>query len=160
MKEIKLTRGKTALVNDEDYEFLSQFKWWAVVSGRTWWYAYTSDKYGKATPMQRMLIPGKIIIDHIDGNGLNNQRNNLRECTRAQNVWNSCRNKNNTSGYIGVRSRKGRNKWIARISMQHKEKYLGSFKGKHQAALRYDIEALKLHGEFAVTNFKLVSKEI
>lgn len=138
MKEIPLTRGKFAIVSDEDFEKLAVFRWYCDTKG----YACRSVKInGRYTTekMHRTVImakPGEE-VDHIDGNPLNNTRKNLRLCTHAENQANRTRlQKNNTSGYSGVR--KNRNKWCAILWRGGKGIYLGSFDTKEEA-----IEARK-----------------
>jgi len=92
-------------------------------------------------------------IDHIDGNGLNNKIENLRECTQSQNIANSKIGKANTSGFKGVTYRKDTNKWQAAIMLNGKHISLGSYEEKEDAAKAYDNSAKKLRGEFAKTNF-------
>jgi len=137
MKEIKLTQGKVALVDDEDFEYLNQYKW------------YASQGYAKRR--------GNIMIhqqlgfyegDHLDGNGLNNQKYNLRFCTSAQNNMNRQKRNNCKSKYKGVSRQKHGIKWIAYIN----GKYIGSYDIEEQAALAYNHKAKELFGEFARLN--------
>ena len=98
-----------------------------------------------------MDTPNKLQVDHIDHNGLNNQKYNLRNCTFTQNRMNRIRNKNNTSNYKGVTHDDG---YIyAQINANGKHIRLGSFKTEKDAALAYDKAAQKYHGEFAYLNF-------
>lgn len=99
--------------------------------------------------------PGYPIIDHIDGNKLNNKRSNLRECTAAQNSRNARISKNNSSGFKGV-SISSDGKWRARIWRDWKEIFLGNFNSAEDAAVAYDKAAIDLHGEFASTNFPII----
>lgn len=93
------------------------------------------------------------LVDHADRNGLNNRRSNLRVATRTQNNANSRLPSHNSSGLKGVRFHLGR--FEASISVGNRQKYLGRFKTKHEAAIAYDSAALSLRGEFALTNAKL-----
>jgi len=153
MKEIKLTQGKVALVDESDYEWLNQRKWCAV-KGRCTYYCSThiwrNDKRTTIL-MHRLLFdnPKNRDIDHIDHNGLNNTRENLRICTHQQNQFNS-RYRHSASGYKGVFRCKG--KWKAQICMSGIKKFLGVFKSKHLAAVVYNLYALRHHGEFASLN--------
>lgn len=152
-KRIKLTQGKFALVDDSDYEYLNQFKWhvdsynYAV---RTVWVKEQKSKHIK---MHRELLKTPLFVDHIDGNGCNNQRKNLRSCTRAQNLQNRGKNKNNTHGYKGVSLDKRRvhqkNPFKAEIMVNRKKRYLGSFSTAKEAHRAYKEAAKKYHGEFA-----------
>jgi len=161
MKEIKLTEGKIALVDDADFEWLNQFKWCAYKSCHTF-YACRS-KYlpnGKRRPVQMhreilgLSYGDGIQVDHADGNGLHNFRSNLRVCNASQNSQNRRRNKNmrrKVSQYKGVRlAARG---WWAEITAYHVRYFFGYFDTEKGAALGYDIAALKLHGDFARLNF-------
>jgi hypothetical protein len=103
-----------------------------------------------------MTCPPGMVIDHIDGNKLNNKRNNLRVCTRQQNTFNSKRNAKNNSGYKGVYLHKqpgGRSLWRARIKINYKTIHLGLFEDPRDAGLAYDVAAIKYFGVFARPNF-------
>jgi HNH endonuclease len=153
MKEIKLTRGKIALVDDADFESLNSRKWYAAKDRHTF-YASANDYSGQKRVEKRMhwVIMGKppkgYIVDHKDRNGLNNQRGNLRICTRGQN--NANRKAWGKSKFLGVTFLKGRNRpyWEVRI----KGKYLGAFKDEKEAAMAYNKAAVEVHGEFANLN--------
>lgn len=159
MREIKLTRGKVALVDDEDFEFLNQWKWCAHKEHKNGnYYAYRTlnlSKTKKVTIIMHRVIAGlknsNIHIDHINGNGLDNQRSNIRVCTNAQNLMNKGSYKNNSTGLKGVYSKFGY--YVARIRHQGNEVYLGKFNCKTCAAFAFDLAAVKLRGEFARTNF-------
>src|SRR4030067_853445 len=131
MRKIALTRGKFALVNDEDYEELSQYKWQAV-PGRYTWYAQRclstaeSAKPG-TTFMHRQLFNGKKGIDHINHDGLDNRRENLRAATGAPNNQNGRKRTGTTSKYRGVCWETRRSKWIASTSFQGKHVRIGYF---------------------------------
>lgn len=92
-------------------------------------------------------------VDHIDGNGLNNQRSNLRLATHGQNMMNRRKHVNNTSGYTGVCWDKGAEKWRATLSYRGKTLHIGRFQEPADAALARDKLARELHGEFAQLNF-------
>jgi hypothetical protein len=150
MKEIKLTQGKVALVDDEDFEYLNQFKWCAFKGPFTY---YAVKGKGPTTRMHRLIMKTAtgMEVDHIDHNGLNNQRSNLRNCKHAQNQMN--KRSSGTSKYLGV-CLTGRGQIIATICIGRKLIYIGAFKTEESAAHAYDIEARKLFGEFANLNFK------
>lgn len=157
MKEIKLTRGFATLVDDEDFNVLNQHKWCAVPSGGETFYAVRKEWNGKgkqrAVWMHRLLIntPVGMFTDHIDGNGLNNQKSNLRICTNSQNQFNKGKSKRNSSGYKGVSWFKPMGKWDVRISAHKRQIHIGYFDSKEEAARAY-LEAEKTHhGEFAST---------
>jgi len=158
MKEIPLTRGLVALVDDEDYEWLIQWSWCARPSWNTF-YACRRKQRGPENPRRVGNIDMHRVIlglqrgercDHKDGNGLNNQRSNLRRCDYVQNNGNMALHKNNASGYKGVRFRSG--KWEAQISRGDRMFYLGRFVSPKDAARAYDAAALAYFGEFARTN--------
>ncbi len=159
MREIKLTQGKVALVDDEDFEAVSQFKWYATVKdGRIYYACRKTTINGQRIiiHMHRLLMGldkgCAKVIDHIDGNGLNNQKCNLRICTIQQNCQNRKSQKNNTSGYKGVSFDKQYLKWKARICAKDKRTVIGYYVNKEQAALAYNEAAKKHYGEFASLN--------
>lgn len=162
MKKIPLSQqGKHAgkyfaLVDDEDFEKLNKHKWFFRKLGRNNIYAITriSGEKQKEIFMHRLLLkcPSNLFGDHIDGNGLNNQKGNLRIATKQNNQANSRIPKNNTSGYKGVRFRPDRNKFVARISFNDNTKHLGYFDTDIEAAKAYNQKALELFGEFANLN--------
>lgn len=156
MKKIEIYgkgKGLFALIDDEDYAKISQYRWHLHEGG----YAITKPRIGKTKPTVRMhrLIMGVNegqIVDHIDRNPLNNQKLNLRLCTKSQNAWNSPETVRNTSGFKGVRWSKKDKNWRAEISKDGSRIYLGSFKDKKEAAYVWDQVAIQLHGRFAYTN--------
>lgn len=154
MKKIPLTQGKFATVDDDVYERLTQWKWFAWLGGRTW-YARRSE--GKAPTQKCIYMHREIVnasnaqVDHRDGNGLNNQRFNLRLCTHRENMRNRSVNKNNRNGFKGV-TRVGK-KFRARIEVHKENIHLGYFPTLEEAARVYDDAAKKYFGEFARTNF-------
>jgi hypothetical protein len=152
-RRIPLTRGKFALVDAEDYYRLLQYKWQAML-GRTTIYA-TGRADGKATKMHRLIMdaPDHLVVDHIDHNGLNNCKSNLRLCTSAQNSRNMFSSNGSTSRYKGVCWLKREKKWDAKIRLNGKIYNLGYFTDEIAAAKAYDKKAMELHQEFACLNF-------
>jgi len=155
MKEIKLTQGQIAMVDDGDFEYLNQFKWNAYKKkGRF----YASRYVGKSNGRQIYAsmhwdVMGEKMIDHIDHNGLNNQKSNLRKCTYAQNMMNGRkRNTNTSSKYKGVCWAKNYNKWISSIRKDDKQIHLGYFESEIDAAMAYNNKAKELFCEFACIN--------
>ncbi|MFA7361984.1 MAG: endonuclease [Candidatus Kapaibacterium sp.] len=157
MKEIKLTQGKIALVDDEDYEYLNQFKWCAARQMNTF-YAVRNVRINKFKTkmifMHRVILktPSGKITDHKDHNGLNNQKNNIRVCTNTQNQMNNS-SRGGSSRYIGVFYDRGAIR--ACITVNKKNIYLGTFNNEIEAAIARDKAAKIYHGEFANFNFKL-----
>ena len=164
MKEIKLSKGYVALVDDEDFERVNQHKWQAHIDRKeeTIYNVYATcnmwfdGKRKTRTRMHRFIIgvtDSKIKVDHKDHNGLNNQKYNLRKATNQQNQANSRLPRTNTSGFKGV-NRVGRlNKWQVNIQEHGQQKYIGLFRDKVKAAKAYDKEAIRIFGEFANLNF-------
>lgn len=155
-KIIPLSKDKFAVVDEEDFEFLNQWKWSADDSSNT---TYAVRKQaGKIVRMHRVLVNASIgtTVDHIDGNGLNNSRVNLRVCTTGENCRNHKTYKSNTTGFKGV-SAKGKS-FVADICFKRKHIYLGIFKTAEEAAKAYDIASLKYFGEFASLNFPNVNQ--
>ncbi len=157
MKKIPLTRGMFALVDDEDYEELSKYRWCAVRSRNTYYALRNShrDVNGKQYNilMHRVIIgtPIGMETDHIDGDGLNNQRYNLRICTKQENQRNRRNPSNNTSGYKGVSFRNRTGRWQARIDINGKTTHLGMFSTPEEAHSAYCEAAKKYYGDFANT---------
>ena len=154
MREIKLSQGKVALLDDDDYEYLSQWKWYASKGTDTFYAKRTINAKGRVLRMHRVLMNAKkgVIIDHRDRNGLNNQRYNLRKCSSSQNCCNRHPRNNVSSIYKGVSYCNTRNMWVARINKTHKSRHLGYFDTQLEAVIIYNIAARKYHGEFANPN--------
>jgi hypothetical protein len=157
MKTIKLTQDKVTVVDDHNFEWLNQWKWYTK-KGKNTWYANRSDNQRKTIRMHRVIMEDifpefKGDIDHIDHNGLNNLESNLRIATNAQNMANQQLSRANTSGYKGVRWYEKIRKWRARIKIQQKYIHLSYFVSKEAAALSYDYAAVTYFGEFACLNF-------
>lgn len=146
MKTIKLTQGKNSMVDDEDFEILSAFKWHAHRAGELW---YADNRHVGMTMHRYLMGPSKgIFVDHIDGNGLNNQKSNLRLASHAENMRNRKMAKNNTSGFKGVSWDNKMRKWKAQIRINSVRIYLGIFISRKEADVVYKQAALKYHGEF------------
>lgn len=152
MKKIQLTQGKVALVDDEDLAELSKFKWCASKIGNTFYAIRNlSTEPRRTILMHREILktPKNLETDHRDGNGLNNQKENLRVATRSQNLQNRGKYKNNSSGYKGVYWNKIAKKWIVRIKIKNNNIYLGCFPDKIKAHKAYITACKKYHGDFA-----------
>jgi len=158
MRVIPLTQGKYALVDDEDYNWLSQWKWTASFNGCSWRAVRTECSAGRCKQilMHRQILnmPEGAITDHRDHNELNNQRSNLRYCTKSQNGQNQRKQKRPTSSrFKGVSLHRTAKKWRAYITKQGITHNLGFFQNEKDAACAYDSKAKELFGEFALTNF-------
>ena len=151
MKEIPLTQRQVALVDDEDYDELMKYKWFACKSCGLFYARRYGGKYQKNISMHSH-ITGYVRTDHIDGNGLNNSRGNLRKCSNAENIRNSKIRKDNSSGYKGVSFKRSNNKFQVRIRINARDIHLGLFKTALEAARAYNESAIKYFGEFARLN--------
>jgi hypothetical protein len=153
IRYIPLTQGKFAIIDTNDYKRLSKHKWCAFKSHNNF-YAMRR-KNNKGIMMHRFIMnaPKGMDVDHIDGNGLNNRKSNLRICTHAQNIHNSRPIRNRSSRYKGValsqRDKVGR----AYIQHNYRTLNLGGFDDEKEAAHAYDLKAAELFGEFAYLNF-------
>lgn len=156
MKLIPLTQGQCAKVDDADFDALNQYKWQASKDVHTYYAIRTDRTTGKKVKisMHRVLlsIPKSMFADHKDGDGLNNQRNNLRLATRAENNRNSRVRSDNKLGFKGVYFRKDVGKFKAQLRCNKKSFGLGYYDTADQAAMAYNEAATKYFGEFARLN--------
>jgi hypothetical protein len=154
MKQIPLSQGLFADVDDADFENLNRHKWFAF-KARDTYYAARHSLLGSMILMHREVMKAGrgVQIDHKDHNGLNNTQGNLRIGTHAQNQHNRGKSKVNTTGYKGVTVSKKGKPFQAQIRHNGKHIYLGMFDVAEDAASAYDKAARELHGEFANTNF-------
>lgn len=155
---IPLTRGQIAIVDAEDFNWLSQWNWWAnkTHSGTYTPTRHSETKNGKrlSVSMARTILGmTKRWIDHRNGDPLDNRKENLRKCTQPQNAKNRKLDHDSSSGYKGVSWHKHRKLWNARITINRKTLSLGYFPSIEKAAQVYDQAAQKYHGEFAHLNF-------
>jgi len=164
MKQIPLTKGKEAWVDDEDYDFLMQWKWHLTGGNRNsksagkyagrwdWTHGNRKRIYMHNVIASRINLPSS--PDHRDRDGLNNQRCNLRDATNSQNLANRALFETSTSGFKGVTEHRG--KWQSQIMVHRQTHYLGRFPGteagKIAAARAYNKAAREHFGEFAVLN--------
>ncbi len=159
MLEVPLSQGKIALIDNADLSLIEGHSW-CTQKTRHHWYAITYVGSGHASrrrlTMHRLLMqsPKGFMIDHIDGNGLNNQRSNLRLATAAQNQSNK-RIVSGASRFKGVFSEKRGRPWRAKIKVDGRQFSLGKFDHEADAARAYDRAALEHFGEFACTNAML-----
>lgn len=154
MKQIPLTKGFSAQIDDSDYELVKNYNWYYNEG-----YAKAYYK-GKRIRMHRLILgaKGNQQVDHRNRNRLDNRRSNLRICSRKENNRNITMRKDNTSGYKGVSLDKTTGHWRPIVYVNGKPKTCGQFKEKRHAALAYDLWATFFHGEYASTNFTVVSK--
>jgi hypothetical protein len=149
---VPLTKGYTAIIDAADAHIVDKYNWTASEQPRSV-YAYRQDCSGPkriTIPMHRLIMgkPCEFQIDHIDGDGLNNRRCNLRLATKAQNAHNSRVRSDNKSGYKGVSWNKKAGKWVAQIQINTKTKYLGLFTTPEDAYAAYCKASAKFHGDF------------
>lgn len=145
MKEIKLTQGKVALVDDDAFDVLNRVKWYATYTHSNWYavrnYRIGVRRQGREKMHHRIIghpMPG-FVTDHLDGNGLNNQRSNLSIVShRGNNLNNTARrNKKTYSKFVGVTWDKRHNKWQSQITSNGQTKWLGRFDNEQQAGEAY-----------------------
>lgn len=146
---IPVSQGKFTTIDGEDYSLVGQYRWYINHYG----YAVTNVGYKKIF-MHRLIMntPKGLVVDHINHNSLDNQKSNLRNCTRGQNQFNMLIRKDNTSGRKGVRWHKQLKKWNARIHVNGEEISLGCYNNREKASKAYNEAAQKYYGEFANLN--------
>ena len=167
--KIKLTQGQFAIIDKEDYNKISEYKWFAVKS-RNSFYAASHGKKRETIKMHRVILgltERKQVCDHIDHNGLNNSKSNLRVCTDSENAKNTTSRKGASSKYLGVsdsptRKRKLKSggysinernrKWLVQIQCDKKKSYVGRFATEIEAAIAYNKVAIEKFGSFANIN--------
>ena len=154
---ISLTRGLDTIVDATDAERVIAAGKWHATPSRYTFYARRNFRRAdgtRGTLLLHSLLTGFEHVDHINGNGLDNRRTNLRAVTNAQNQYNRRRQSNNTSGFVGVNWFKPRGRWVARIKHQGVQRFLGYYDTAEDAARARDAAAIELHGsEFARLNF-------
>jgi len=148
MKEIPLKNGMNLLVDDEDYEVVARFPWLYTLGD------HNNPRIISTIPIGRLVmdVPLGKIVDHINGNVLDNRRENLRVVNNAQNAWNSKLQSCNTSGYKGVHWDKTVGEWRARIGFHYRRIELGTYDTPEEAAGAYNYAAKLYHGEYARLN--------
>jgi len=158
IKEIALTQDKFAIIDDENFEWLSSYRWQASKQGNAWYAVrWSSRRNGKRKLlyMHREILntPAGMDTDHRDHNTLNNRQDNLRIASRLQNNQNQ-RKYEGSSRFKGVCWNRRSSKWFAYIQSEGQRIHLGCFDSEINAALAYDAAARKYFGEFACTNFE------
>ena len=156
-RHIPLTKGKFTVVDPDDFETLSKCKWHVTKNGNTFYAKRNAPTRKNTTPiyMHRCIIkvPPGHVVDHINHNGLDNRKANLRPATRAQNNRHSKKRRNTSSKYKGVNWYSREKRFVAKITTDGNTVTLGYFKDEIQAAKAYDKAAKKYHKEFAYLNF-------
>lgn len=157
-KQIQLSKGKFATVDEEDFEYLNQWKWYVNSDG----YAVRSERFKtesgristRTIRMHRVIAqaPPTYEVDHKFGDRLDNRKQNLRICTQSENCMNKTLSSKNSSGFKGIMWHKRNLRWIARIKVNGKLIHLGSFTCKIQAAKAYNEAAINHFGNFANLN--------
>ncbi len=159
MKEISLTRGYVALVDDEDYErVVGAGSWCASVKPKTVYALHGVRRPDGRWTTARLhnFITGLPFVDHINGNGLDNRRENLRPANKGLNGANTPPPVTNTSGIKGVTWHKGARKWMAQIVCGGRRHYLGLFTDPVPAMFAYDAKARELFGDYAQPNLPYI----
>lgn len=160
MKKINMTRGKSCVVDDDDYEKVSAYRWHSVRNKNGNWYGKrTTWPERKHMPMQNFImgVAVGVQVDHINGNSLDNRKVNLRICTHQQNRCNGHKKPRSNTGFKGVYLRRG-NRYMSQIKAFGNSIYIGMFDNPVDAAHAYDSKAIEIFGEFASLNFPLTEK--
>ena len=170
-KRIPLTQNKYAIVDNEDYESVSRFRWYAVnCSGL--FYAKTGTHYATTHMgsrrkrwqghmyLHRFLLhpPKGFVVDHINSNALDCRRSNMRVCTQAQNIYNTRKLHPGLSQYKGIKWHNRDHVWEAYVHAEGRRFYLGRSPHEEIAAQMYDKGACEIHGEYACVNFPCTEK--
>ena len=156
--EIKLTKGKIAFVDDEDYDLLKHYRWFAFKDHRFWYArAWTRDIDGKRIIlfMHRLILGNPcegLLVDHINHDGLDNRKSNLRACTNAENLRNKLPRRELPKGFYFCDDEKRKKPWRAKIRGDGKSLHLGYFSSKKEATEAYNKAAGSYFGEFACLN--------
>lgn len=161
MKKIELTRGYYVIVDDEDFEWLNQWKWTACVKkwGIIGFRHFRENGKQHTVQMHREILKHHgfniedLQIDHINHNTLDNRKEQLRIATPQENSRNTRIHKNNKSGFKGVSWSKSNKKWVTFLRVNKKSKYIGQFDNKIQAAIAYNKACKKIYGEFSHLNY-------
>jgi hypothetical protein len=157
MISISLSQGKTTIIDDCDFNIVSSLRWFAFKSGNTFYaHANTRNENGEriGVSMHRLIMnaPKLMLVDHINMNGLDNRRVNMRVCSRSQNSQNRIKTRG-VSRFKGVTWHKPSKRWTSYIEFHTKKIFVGMFSDEYDAALAYDAAAKIYFGEFARLNF-------
>lgn len=152
---VSLTRGHVAIINEADIDFLRDSNWMALVTPRSVYAIREHNSCGRKTTMllhrEIMSAASDVQVDHIDGNGLNNARSNLRIATRSENSRNRRLDVDSSSGLKGVYYDHARHKWIAKIRYDGRQRYIGRFNSADEAHRAYCEQSKIRHGAFGRT---------
>lgn len=156
---IQINNGHNLIIDDKDWDILKMVNWYASknTTGTNKYYARGHDLFtGNKLTLHRFLLDAKDgeLVDHINGNGLDNRRCNLRICTNQQNQYNREKNSNNTSGYKGVSWCNSNKKWKSYIWVDGRNKYLGQYDTPEDAYSSYKKASKQYHKEFSNDNKK------
>lgn len=157
-KSIPLTKNVSAIVDAEDFDWLNQWTWTAFDGRRGKYYAARYKKVAgvsRCIYMHRLIMkePAGLLVDHANGNTLDNRRQNLRVCSKRQNQRNMCKPRHGKSSrFKGVTWDKNKRKWMAKIKLLGTTRTLGRFHDEKEAAIAYNVAATKYFGEFARLN--------
>jgi hypothetical protein len=165
-RQIPLTKKLYAIVNEDQYEYLMQWYWFAKWERSAQCYYAARARHKEEQGAKGFVLLHRLIsgadratavsrTDHINRNSLDNRRNNLRVCSQAENLRNRAAPRANTSGFKGVSWHKKAGKWVARLVFEGKYHHLGLFTRAEDAAHIYDETVIRLHKEFAWTNFPI-----
>ncbi len=158
MKEIPLTQGYVAIVDNEDYEELMRWKWYAAIQ-ESQPVARRNTRKAEGGKRRVVLMHRQILralpgedVDHANHTTLDNRRSNIRRCTPSQNQGNRCKSTGCSSRFKGVRWHKGAHKWCAQIKYRGVSRHLGLFTDELDAARAYNVAAVEMFGQFALLN--------
>jgi hypothetical protein len=156
-RELRLPSGLVALVDEADYaKVVAAGPWHAAPCGKHVYVQRSIRKPGSKRSTEERLhrwLTGWNLVDHRNGDGLDNRRSNLREATPAQNSANSRLSRRSSTGLKGVTWYKRCSRWRAHITVDQKQRHLGYFDDPIEAAKAYDVAAIEAFGDFAHTNF-------
>lgn len=161
---VRLTQGRVGVCDPEDWDALRQRRWFAKKSRhKFYWYGKERDptkRAGNKNIFAHVIVavpePGQV-VDHINGDSLDNRRKNVRGCSNRENCINSGARRNSKTGYRGVMKVKDCNRWRARLRVRGTEYDLGLFDSPEKAAMAYDAKAIEIHGPLAGTNSVLAA---
>lgn len=154
MLELEIRENIYTLIDDKDIDLVTKSHWNLSGNGYVVRHAKKDNKYTKVYLHREILNPDNgVYVDHINGNPLDNRRQNLRLCNKSQNNINRGKRGGTSSIYKGVSLDTTRQKWVAKLKLPNKQVYIGRFENERHAAMAWDIWAREFHGEFFKSNF-------